>query len=216
MSHEERSMEKLRRAFASLEGGPPEGVKCPEVETIWQAIHCELPSDEAEAVVEHTAVCADCADEWRIAMRSETAARSSRALSQRYGFLAAAAVLMIVIIGGVVAVQQGLFREPAAPEYRETQTAVIRSLVPEDQPLARDRAVLRWTSLAEGARYSINVATQDLTSLASASSLTAPEFVIPQDALEGLAPGTTIVWSVEARLSDGRRVVSTAFINTIE
>jgi len=157
MSNEERSTENLRRAFASVEGGPPEGENCPDVETIWQAMHCELTPDEAQAVVEHTAVCGDCADEWRIAMRSETAARSSRTLSQRYGFLAAAAIFMIVVVAGVVAVQQGLFRKPAVPEYRETQTTVIRSLVPEDQPLARDRAVLRWSSPGEETRYSRDI-----------------------------------------------------------
>jgi hypothetical protein len=219
MSRDDSTVDKLRGVFASLEGGPPEGERCPKPETIWASVHCELEPMAAQAVVKHTAVCADCAAEWRLAMRSEEAGgsetaspmRSSMALVQRWGAVAAMATFLIV---AVAVVRE--FRKPETPSFRATEEIEIRSLVPEDEALPRDAVVLRWSPTEEGAVYSVDVATQDLTPVASRRDLAEAEFVVPREALEELPAGATLTWKVEARLPDGRRAVSGAFLVKID
>jgi len=219
MSRDDSTVDRLRGAFASLDGGPPEGERCPGPETIWASVHCELEPMAAQAVVKHTAVCADCAAEWRLAMRSEEAAgsettspmRPSMALVQRWGAVAAMATLLIVTVAVVRE-----FRQPETPSFRATEEIEIRSLVPEDKALPRDAVVLRWSPAEEGAVYSVDVATQELTAVASKRDLAEAEFIVPPEALEGLPAGATLTWKVQARLPDGRWVASRAFLARIE
>jgi hypothetical protein len=219
MSLADSTVDKLRGAFASLEGGPPEGEQCPGPETLWAAVHCELPPAGALAVAKHTSVCADCAAEWRLAMRSEGAGgadtaspmRSSMALVQRWGAVAATAIFLIV---AVVVVRE--FRKPETPSFRATEQIEIRSLVPEDEALPRDAVVLSWSPAGEGAVYSVDVATRDLTPIASKRDLSSTDFAVPREALDGLPAGETLTWKVEARLPDGRWVASEAFLIRIE
>ena len=64
-------LEPLRRAFARVPDDGPGALtpveSCPEPDTVWAAVHRELPPAEIEAIVLHTARCAPCAEEWRLA-----------------------------------------------------------------------------------------------------------------------------------------------------
>ncbi len=99
---------------------------------------------------------------------------------------------------------------PAAPD-----APAIRSLLAADEPMVRSHALLRWTPLAPGTVYEVDVSTTDLKPVAYGAGLAAAEYLIPPDSFTGLTPGTSIAWRVEARLPDGRVVSSPTFVNTV-
>ena len=219
-------VERLRRGFAAR-GETKRGTdQCPEPARIWDAAHGSLAAEETHLVVEHFVVCPACAADWRAAIRpvSPGDVRDSRSTNAAVAlqarrpamlwtrFAAAAAAVLAVALLGILRVADPI---PAGPVYR-TADAVIRSLVPEDAALPRERAVLRWTPVGEDAVYSIEVGKVDLTTLASARELDRTEFTIPPEALEQVEPGESIAWQVEAQLPDGRRVASEAFLHRIE
>jgi hypothetical protein len=210
--------EKLRRSFAALDGHEHVG-ECPTAETIWDAVHARLAVDEASGVVDHIAGCPSCAADWRIAMRSDqrvapsaVAATSPRHTTLRWTALATAATVILAAL--LVTVIR--YRDAGTPVYRTGDETRIESLVPEDQVLSRDSAILRWSPVGEDALYSIEVGTLGLVPLASAHDLKETEFTVPREALLSVGAGESIVWQIEASLPDGRHVASEAFISRIE
>jgi hypothetical protein len=218
----ERITERLRTSFASLdERERAPGESCPSAERIWEGAHGRLTPEEALAVGLHLAECPSCATDWRVAMRSTERAASTastialvRPYPRRAWIGVAAAALVIV---GLIAVLQatGVFRWSESP-YRAPDDEVIRSLLQDDAVLPRDDAVLRWTAVGEGARYSVEVGRTDLTPLASVYDLPETEYRIPPVALETVGAGEVVAWQVEAQLPDGRWIVSQAFLVKIE
>ena len=200
---------RLREAFATLDPDHVPGEGCPAPERIWDATHGALPPLEAREVVEHIAACSSCAADWRSVREAEGAFSGPRHAVRARWILAAAALL-----AGAVFLVTGPWRPRSEPVYREEGPA-IRSLVPEDAPLPRDHAVLRWTSPGPDAVFSVEVGRPDLTPVASARDLPDPSYLLPAGALAGIEPGGTIVWRVEARLPDGRRIESPAFLHTL-
>lgn len=215
MNEPSRSTERLRAAFAAAEGQPPHDDPCPEPGRIWDAVHATLPPAEARGVVRHVAVCPSCSADWRLAMADP--ARASTAASVRrppaLAWTAAAAAVAALVILGWLGV-----REPGtgAPAFRDAQAIEIRSLVPEDLALSRDRAVLRWTPAGPGASYRIELSLDDLTPLAVEHALTEPQYEVSPELLERVPPGSLLVWRVEARLAGGEIVVSPAFVHRLE
>jgi hypothetical protein len=95
-------------------------------------------------------------------------------------------------------------------------TAEIRALVPDDRPLPRSAAVLRWSPVEEGARYTVELSLPDHTSLHTASELTATELAIPLQVRSRIPAGGTLEWRVSARLADGTLVESPAFRHRVD
>jgi hypothetical protein len=104
-------------------------------------------------------------------------------------------------------------RDASAPIYRTDSVAITAPLNPG--PLSREAFLLRWTPLAKGTRYSVNVATPDLTILFTRGGLTEASVLVPASALANVPAGAQVVWRVTALLADGRRVESTAFITAV-
>ncbi|HLE85309.1 MAG TPA: zf-HC2 domain-containing protein [Thermoanaerobaculia bacterium] len=216
----------LRNAFQARTGGPPPGTACPEPGRIYDAARGALPPGETREVVEHLAVCPDCAEAWRLAAAFEEEAAagtepvSSRARSPRYlrPVAAAAALVLAALAAGlwwtVVTVPE------EAPVYRAGAELEIRSLLPEGEPLPRDAAVLRWAlggdGSPEGTTYDLLVSGEDLQPLAEADELEEPSYRVPPAALEALPSGAEILWRVEAHLPDGRTARSPTFTNRIK
>lgn len=210
--------ERLRQAFALLDESERAEGRCPEPGTIWDAVHARLAPAAVEGVVLHIGSCPACAHDWRIAMRSEhrlgavkgaSAAGSGRTRGAfRTGLVAAAAM----ILGAALLV---VFRSDPltdlGPVYRAPEPVTILSLVPEHDSLPREDAVLRWSPVGEDARYTLEIHTLDLAPVARAHDLSTAEYRIAPEKLEGLASGEVIVWTVEARSVDGRRIKSKAF-----
>jgi hypothetical protein len=179
-------------------------------------------------IVQHTAVCAACAEDWRLAriLQTEDAATTAAAPPAPLRFaprfhrmrnwgLAAAAALALVFIG----VQWFQRPQPGSGTYRGEQ-ATIRSLVVEGRALPRDRFVLKWSAPAgatAGAAYAVEASTEDdLRVVASAEGLKATEYQVPASAFAGLPAGSRLLWKVEADLPAGGHVKSPTFIAVVQ
>jgi hypothetical protein len=207
----------MRKAFASLDETERAEGTCPTPEAIWDAVHAAVPPENAHEIVHHLAICPSCAADWRTAMHTaeRPAATTAPAPARIHwtGFAAAAAVILAAAL--LVVFRPGML--PGSSDvYRAPEGETILSLVPEDEVLPRDAAVLRWTSVGDDARYTVEVNTLDLTPVARARDLTATEYRVPSEAMTDLPSGETVVWTVEAGLVDGRRITSKAFHNRIE
>jgi hypothetical protein len=215
----------LREAFQARTGGPPPGTACPDPGRIYDAARGVLPSGATREVVEHVALCPDCAEAWRLAAAFEEEAGageepvSVRARSPWYlRPVAAAATLVLAALAAgvwwtVVTVPE------QAPIYRAAGEAEIVSLLPEGEPLDRDAPVLRWRvgpeEAPEGTTYDLLVSTQALEPLAEASELEEPRYELPEEALTDLPAGAQLLWRVEATTPDGLRIASPTFVTPI-
>lgn len=222
MKREEGELAKLRRAFASVPQAEPVPAACPSPEQIWGAVRGELPPGEIRQIVEHTATCASCAEDWRLAValqRPESASNvvhaterfTARQRIRNWG-LAAAAALAVAVVG--IQWQQQKLDDAA---YRGEGVA-IESLVEEGSALPRNQFLLRWSAPeTPGVTYDVEVSTEDLRLVASADDLREPQFLVPASALAGLPPGTRLLWKVEAELPQGAELPSEkTFITTVQ
>lgn len=221
MTDTDRFLDDARRRFAALSERATPGDHCPPPEEIWDAVSGAATAERIAAIVAHTAGCAACAEAWRLGhelIRSGAplsmpgAPRQTSPTYRRPLALALAATVLLVAGAGIVRT----LRQPPPVAMRAGEDTVILSLVPETAALHRGSATLRWSDAGEGARYSVRVATSDLTAVAAAEGLDRPRFTIPQKDLDDLPPSTTIVWRVEAVFPDGRRIASPAFKNAVE
>lgn len=221
----------LREAFTARTGTAPGGPEaCPAPERIYDAARGALPPGEVREVVEHLAVCPECAEAWRLAAALEEEARAAGATeasfpgtARRPWYLQPLKAAATVALGLVaVAVVWTVVQAPEeAPVWRGDGELEIRSLLPEGEALPRGEAVLRWTPVpeedSEGTTYDLRVTTEDVfTPVAEADGLEEARFTIPAEALEGLTPGAELLWRVEARLEDGRSVASPTFTTPVQ
>ncbi|MCP3138731.1 hypothetical protein [Pyxidicoccus xibeiensis] len=236
---DDATVERLRAAFRAGEtetqGGEPV-----DADRIWRAVSGELPPEERREVVARVAADPAWAAAWRLAHELTRSASEATALAERapppdtrarrdterprpqgrrfhfawsrpvWGALATAA-LVLVVVG--VSVQQGT---DGPPVVRGGDTVAVASQVPEDAPLPRERAVLRWSGGPEGTRWSVQVSSEDLSLVHRADSLTRSEYAVPAEVLAAVKPGTKLLWQVEARLPDGQVLRSATFVNRIE
>lgn len=218
MSTPDAGLERLRRCFASLADEAAPGAACPDPERLWSAAGGERPPAEARLLVLHTSECPPCAEAWRLAreIRADAGVRRPHVARSRWwvGTLSLAAGLAAVVLAGVVVLREG--RGPAAPRYRDQDRIALRAEVDEDRPLPRTAFVLRWSSIGEGARYDLRVATAGLAVVYSARGLTATAHQVPADALAGLPSGARLLWQVEVAAPDGTRTTSPTFMVRIQ
>jgi hypothetical protein len=225
MSQDNQELARLRAAFAAPDAAPdPE--TCPAPEAIWAAVRGELPPRELREVVEHTAVCASCAEDWRLAVELEKQSAASqtatvpagRVIQGRFGTLRTWSAAAALAAGLLVAV--GLYRTgnfgPQEPTFREAQGTTVHSLLAEGQALPRQSAVLRWSPVPGAASYDVRISTEDLRLVDTVQGRTATEYRVPDSALAGLPPGTKLLWQVDAVFPDGTRQSSQTFDNRLQ
>ncbi len=226
MSQDTQELERLRAAFAFPDAAPNPAT-CPAPEAIWNAVRGELPPRELREVVEHTAACAACAEDWRLAVEVEKQSTATRTeapapvagnvIRGRFGpwrTWTAAAALAAGLLIAVGVYRTGGFA-PQEPTYREAPGAAVHSLLAEGQALPRQGAVLRWSPLAGAASYDVRISTDDLTLVDTAQGQTGTEYRIPESALAALPAGTKLLWQVEAVFSDGTHQSSPTFTNPL-
>lgn len=212
MSPKTSDSQRLRAAFQTLEGRAGDPAPCPSAEEIWQAAHGRPDPEVVATIVEHTVVCAECAEAWRLAAALEQPARRLLAMPER----AAAPqrwlrrIAGVAAVAAVVAVGLSLLREPA-PGYRSDPAQEIRSLLPEGATLPRERCLLRWSALPDAESYELEVTGEDLSPLLSRREIQRPEHLVPASALAALPDGARLYWRVTAVIRDGRRVASGTF-----
>ena len=206
--------DRLRLAFAELSRLAAPREDCPDSGALFDAATGSVAGERFDATVEHTVGCGACAEAWRLA-RTLSEERKQvdeplRAASRRFVWLSLAAA--VVIVAAALPIMLRWSSQTASPEWRRLGQVEIRSLQPEDQPLPRERFVLRWSEPAPGARYWVTVGTERLETLAASGPLDRAEFTVPESALAPLPAGSKLLWRVEARLADGRMVSSPTFI----
>lgn len=212
---DERYDEWLRAAFQARRAAatPPES--CPAPSDLWSAARGEAPLETRRSLVDHTSVCGECAEAWRLAIDvSGDRASARRPWHRSVAPLAAAAALVLALAGGV-----WLWQAPSrveSPGFRGAEAFAIRSLVREDEALPRRAFRLRWSPGPEGSRYDVRVTTESLQVLAGGQRLAEPSFLVPESALAPLPKDSRILWRVEASLPDGERVASPTFVTRLE
>jgi len=206
----------------------PRGEECPTPERLWQAVSGELEPASFQAIVEHTAACAACAEDFRLSREMVAAASldddahgSSGSETKPEGVvkpfpqpsksrqwtvaLSIAAALVLVVLS-----LRFQTRDPVEPIYREGGQGVIQSALTDGAELARDQALLVWSG-PEGARYDLLVTTESLDPVFEAQGLDRTEYLIPAASLSELRAGTILIWQVDGRLNDGEGFSSVGF-----
>ncbi|MEW6366739.1 MAG: hypothetical protein AB1714_19085 [Acidobacteriota bacterium] len=228
MSLESEETDRLRRAFAELSSRAAPREDCPQPDQIWDAVSGKIERQVTSEVIEHTIVCPVCAEAWRLARRlTEDLTEIEGCVPQiepqrvahwpwyRMALLAAAAVLVVAVgLDQYIRRRGGSIAEE--PSYRGSPGQTIRSLLAEDAVLRRDQFILRWTPGPAGSRYTLRVATTDLTILDAVSGIATAEYRVPPSTLADLPSGTQVAWQVEAVLPDGSRIRSPTFFVRVE
>ena len=212
---DDRYDEWLRAAFQARRAAATPPGSCPAPSDLWSAARGEAPLETRRTLVDHTSVCGECAEAWRLAMDvSGDLAAARRPWHRSVAPLAAAAALVVALAGGVWLLQGPGHVEP--PGFRGGDAFVIRSLVGEDAALPRNAFRLRWSQAPEGSRYDVRVTTESLQVLAGGQRLAEPSFLVPESALAPLPKDSRILWRVEAVLPDGERAASATFVTRLD
>lgn len=192
---------RLRAIFRSGREGAQPRPDCPAPEQIWKAVRLELPLAERIAIIDHTTECPVCAELWQLGTEVGRA-HPTAAAARPWWLLSAAAMLVLAIGVGY------LVRSQQTPEIRTPAGSTLESQVPENVALPRDDFWLRWTPGPPGSRYSVTVTTPDLNPVAEVRDLDATEYRVPLERLNGLAPGTRLLWRVVANTPEGTAISS--------
>lgn len=224
MTTDPHEIERLRRAFAALgEESEPAG-EGPDPELIWAAVRGELPPSEVSEIVDRLAESPAWAEAWRLARELQEQAPSEagtvvetrerrtgrrkvwpRILHPAWTAAGLAAAMVIALTAWWT-----VWRPFTEPAFRGAPEA-IRSLVPEAEALPPSDLRLAWSG-PPGAVYDLYLTRQDLEPILTVTGLTEPRYRVPETALGELPQGTILVWRVEARLPDHRRISSPAFL----
>ncbi len=212
----------LHRAFTTPGGHAPRPEECPDPETIWAAVHGALPPRELRDVVDHTATCGACAEDWRFAVEAdrdepvevdvrptlvipavgaitaiEETAGSLASLfpSRRARFIplvAAAASIVLLVVGWP------FLHHDQGPSVSRGGGHVVSRLA-ERPVLPRENCLLLWSG-PPGATYDVEILTQMGDPLFSKRGIPDTELRVPEASLAGVRSGTSIDWKVTARV----------------
>lgn len=200
---------KLGEALVAT--GPAPGPACPGQDEIWALLEGELTQARAQAVVLHSVSCPACAFALQLGRELRADGEEPRAVEApvRWRWLGAAAIAACIAVAFS-------FRTAVhpTPVLREADQAPLHALAGEGR-VPRTALLLRWTELP-AARYSVQLATRDLTPIWSTTGLAKGEIAVPQDALARLPVGARLVWRVTAQKQDGSTVTSPAFLLELE
>jgi hypothetical protein len=209
------TVDEIRRALAEAADAGLRAEGCPETTRIWEAQAGTLSVFETRAVVEHTTRCPVCAETWRVAHGlgavADESVRRSRPWLQP---LLAAAAAIVIALGVWVVFPPGV--EKRSPVLREGRVEPIRALVDPDRPISRDAFRLSWSPVADGTVYVVRVTTESFEPIYTSDALPQTGCVVPSSVLGHLAPGTRLMWQVEAVRIDGRRITSDTFFSLLE
>jgi anti-sigma factor RsiW len=203
----------MRRVFTSGPAVAPRPESCPVPETLWSALHGELPPAELRQVVDHTATCPACAEDWRLALAMEGEEDEEEEeepiawVSAHNGHLHRFRVWMTVPIAAAVAslitVAQWGMRQPLPMSaFRGQDQAVTGSSAP--MKLSRRDGVLSWPAVPGAVSYEVIVDAKN-GALDIQKAVNEPHLRLEPSQLERLPRGTEIRWTVDAILADGSR-----------
>jgi hypothetical protein len=208
-------VDTIRRALADAAEAGLRAEGCPETSRIWDAQAGSLTPFERRAVVEHTTRCPVCAESWRVAreLGAQTGGAPVRRPVRLRPWMAVAAAVLVAM-GAWVLIPPVV--EEGPPVLREGRVEPIRALVDPERSIPRSSFRLSWSPVAEGAIYVVRVTTESFEPLYTSDPSERTDCLVPPSALEGLSPGTRLMWQVEAVRIDGRRVSSNTFFASLE
>lgn len=212
-------LSRLRAAFTAPSEAISVAAGCPEPDRIWEALRGELPPEEIREVVDHVALCASCAEDWRIAMAFEKESRNQQenvvpfpAPRRFQTWIAAAAAVLVLSVGGLLYQQT----QKVAPEAGYRGTGPKTEAVAE-QTCPRQACVLTWKPVEGAESYEVLVSTRaELATVADPKDLTTTRYQVPASALAGLPSGTTLQCIVTAVFPDGREEQVSSFPATVK
>lgn len=227
MSSQRDELESLSRAFAARSQSLGQQ-QCPAPEQLFEAVSGNLDRERRMQIIDHVSECAECSEAWRLAMElgartdEETIRASTSQVTQiptelmsgsRGGVWKFAMAASVIVSVGLLT--HFALREDETPQYRDVIDSIApKSLVSDGLP--RDQFVLRWSPGPAGSTYTVRLSTQDLAVLLEQQDIYGSEFLVPSAALEGVASGEQVLWQVEARLPDGKRLSSETFVVAVE
>lgn len=197
---------RLRAAFTAP--APPTG-SCPEPDRIWEAVHGNLPPEEIREIVDHVAVCASCAEDWRIAVEFEK--KSAVPARRLQPWIAAAAAALVLTVSGTYVHQ--MQKPDLTAEYRGEETR-IESRTPASLP--RQSFVLQWSPVPDAEAYDLLITTAELETVADPKGLTTTRYQVPASALADLPAAAQLHWRCTAVFPDGGRKQSPTFTTALE
>lgn len=219
-------LDRLKKAFQSIDGTSIHHQSCPDPEKIWDAQKGVLDREETHAIIDHTSGCGACAQAWRVALEisepQETlvADNGSGKIIKMPWMVPGTALAIAALLMLAFALQfKGDDAEfPADINFRDsTEVSEIRSLLPREEALPRSGFELTWEHSLEGnTSYDIQVQSQDLEVIAQASRLMDPQFALTSDMLKNQKPGSRILWQVIVRIDDVKTKWSPTFVNVVE
>jgi len=203
--------ENLQRAFASLPGGS-RCENCPEPEDLRSAVQGNqggLSVEQRREIVRHTAVCAACAEDWRITrdfLNEQKKAEDENLENpcspipghpswfgeNLYKVAAAALVVLAAGVGG------WFFHQTPDSNFRGEQRELqqVQSGNLDGATLPRDNFVLQWVP-TPGATYTVFVMNQLGDKLKTERGLENAQFRVSPETLQELASGDQVFWQVE-------------------
>jgi len=215
--------DRLRQAFQALSETSGEDVSAADLARVWKAVSGELPAEERRELVDRTSREPALAEAWRVAHELDNAYKTATPSTNTFAFtrrrfqipswLAAAAVLLIGVAIGI-AVRFSPFGR--GDTFRGGDHYVIESLVQQEAALPREAFRLRWKAGPPETRYHVRVTTADLQVLTSVSDIGVAELVVDPSLLASLAPGTRVLWQVDATLPGGGSVSSPTFTARVQ
>ncbi len=190
-------------------------------ERLLQLLDGELPADEAEALADRVAQDPALALELRIAAeirreRDAAVAVESEPRRSRSSYIWTTVAALAAALAVWWWTRPPTLEHPGTDEIRAGAVdPQIRSLIGEGG-LPRAAFELRWEGGPPGATFDVFVTTPELESIDQAHDLVEPQFRVPASALDGLAPGSLVLWRVTATTHDGRSASSVAFETIVQ
>jgi len=189
---------------------------CPVADDLSELASGALAGARREAVLDHAAWCHDCSLEVQsaIALFEETRATFGGRRRLAVGLWSVGAAAAVALI----AIAVSLLSPPERPSsrFRDIDVGAVRSLVNDDETLARDDFLLRWSAASEGSRYELRITDERLRLVYRARGLERAEHRVPESALQDLPPGIRLLWQVDVLDATGGRTTSPSYFDRVE
>jgi len=222
VTDDNRIVQRMRRAFSADDRPPNNRGDCPRADELWDACRAKLKAARAREIVRHVAGCPGCSAEWRLAMGDDDRGAhrerpdATTATPGRRRWIGVAAAAAVVAGLALVPFVLDFDRPNRQAAFRSAESPELHSLTPEQRNISRHACVLRWSSVGDDAVYDLEVSRQTLEPVVSERGLVGTEYTVSQEALAAVPAGEPIVWRVEARLPDGRRVSSPSYVQSLD
>ena len=201
----------------SLEATAERRPDCPALDRLWNVAGGYAARSEVEAVLIHTATCAACSADWRLAAAIAEESGTARKRGSRFrGGLTPWALLAAALAGVAILVPWvALDREPRALYRDQALESAIRAPESNATALSRDAFVLRWSPVPDATSYSVDVTREDLTLLHAVTRVPSPEILVPRESLVSIPDGGAVLWRVTATMRTGEPVASAIFTTRV-